>query len=123
MRYSALKIFRIIAFLEGISYIALIFIGVPLKYLGNNDILVKVLGMPHGVFFIGYIILCFIVKLLSQSKAEFPPTEIIPFLLHRLLFSIFKQENKKWDEKTTWMIIIGSIIPFGTFYIDKKYLR
>ena len=122
MKYSSLKIFRIIAFLEGMSYIALLFIGVPLKYLLHNDIMVKIMGMPHGIFFIAYIIFCFIVKLLSKSRAESPPKDIIPFFIHRLLFSIFQDENKNWNQKTTFIILIASMIPFGTFYIDKRYL-
>ena len=94
MNYSSLKIFRIIAFLEGMSYILLLFIGVPLKYIGHNEIMVKILGMPHGVLFVLYIML-----------------------------ALYEKKNMKWDIKDMFMILIGSIIPFGTFYIDKKYLR
>ena len=94
MNYSSLKIFRIITFLEGISYILLLFIGVPLKYIGHNEIIVKILGMPHGVLFVLYIML-----------------------------ALYQKKNMKWNIKDMFMILIGSIIPFGTFYIDKKYLR
>lgn len=94
MNYSSLKIFRIITFLEGISYILLLFIGVPLKYIGHNEIMVKILGMPHGVLFVLYIML-----------------------------ALYQKKNMKWNIKDMFMILIASIIPFGTFYIDKKYLR
>lgn len=94
MNYSSLKIFRIITFLEGISYILLLFIGVPLKYIGHNEIMVKILGMPHGVLFVLYIML-----------------------------ALYQKKNMKWNIKDMFIILIGSIIPFGTFYIDKKYLR
>ena len=94
MNYSSLKIFRIIAFLEGMSYILLLFIGVPLKYIGHNEIMVKILGMPHGFLFVLYIML-----------------------------ALYHKKNMKWDTKDMLMVLIGSIIPFGTFYIDKKYLR
>ena len=94
MIYSNLKIFRLIALLEGVSYILLLFIGVPLKYVGNNEILVKVLGMPHGILFMIYIIL-----------------------------ALYQQKNMKWNIKDMLIIMMGSIIPFGTFYVDKKYLR
>ena len=94
MKYSSLQIFRIIALLEGCSYILLLFIGVPLKYIGNDEIIVKALGMPHGILFIAYII-----------------------------FSIYQRKNMQWDIKTTLIILMGSVIPFGTFYVDKKYLR
>ena len=55
-------IFRIIAFLEGISYIILLFICVPIKYLGGDDQWVKLLGMPHGILFVGYILMAFLIK-------------------------------------------------------------
>ena len=94
MKHSSLQIFRIIALLEGVSYILLLLIGVPLKYIGNDEIIVKALGMPHGILFIAYII-----------------------------FSIYQRKNMQWDIKTTLIILMGSVIPFGTFYVDKKYLR
>lgn len=84
--------FRVIAFLEGISYIALIFIAVPLKYWMGNEQYVKILGMPHGVLFITYIFLALLFK---------------------------KQEN--WNFKIFSIIILASIFPFGTFYVDTKY--
>lgn len=89
-----LKIFRIIAFLEGVSYILLLFIGVPLKYIGGNDILVKTLGMPHGLLFVAYLVLAYAMRV-----------------------------EKKWDIKTFFIVCAASILPFGTFYVDKKYLR
>ncbi len=89
-----IKTFRLISFLEGISYLLLLFVAVPIKYFGENESFVKMLGMPHGLLFIGYIILAIMLK----SELE-------------------------WKSKTFWMILAASIIPFGTFYIDRKYLR
>ena len=84
--------FRVIAFLEGISYIILIFIAVPVKYWMGDEQYVKILGMPHGVLFITYLFLALLFK---------------------------KQEN--WNFKIFSIIILASILPFGTFYVDKKY--
>jgi len=56
------KLFRITSYLEGISYLLLLFVGVPLKYFGGNDVLVKGLGMPHGLLFISYVMLAFFIK-------------------------------------------------------------
>jgi integral membrane protein len=94
MKYSNLTIFRMIAFLEGVSYIALLFIGVPLKYIGDNEIIVKLLGMPHGILFVIYILL-----------------------------TLYNTKNMRWNKKDILIIMMGSIIPFGTFYVEKKYLR
>ncbi len=88
------NLFRIISYLEGISYLLLLFVGVPLKYFGDNEILVKSLGMPHGLLFISYVFMAFFIK------PEF-----------------------KWNNKDFFIILISSIIPFGTFYVDKKYLK
>lgn len=83
-----------VAFLEGISYILLLFIATPIKYIYNNPEYVKLLGMPHGLLFIGYIILAFIIK-----------------------------TDMKWSNKTLGLVLLAAIIPFGTFYVDRKYLK
>jgi len=86
--------FRIVSVLEGVSYLLLLFIATPIKYFAENDSFVKLLGMPHGILFIVYVILAIMLKI------EF-----------------------KWRSKKTFIILAASVIPFGTFYIDKKYLR
>ena len=88
------KIFRVISILEGLSYIILLFIAVPIKYFGKDESYVKMFGMPHGLLFVSYIVLAFLLK-----------------------------SELNWSSKTFWTILAASIIPFGTFYIDKKYLR
>jgi len=89
-----MKLFRFIAFLEGLSYLLLLFIATPIKYILDDPSYVKLLGMPHGMLFVAYIGL-----------------------------AIFMSANKKWNLKTTFIILLASILPLGTFYIDKKYLR
>ena len=89
-----IKIFRIVAFLEGVSYILLLFIAVPIKYLLDDPTYVKLLGMPHGILFVVYII-----------------------------FSVIGKNKFKWSYKEFFIVSTASLIPFGTFYVDKKYLR
>lgn len=69
--FSLLNIFRLVALLEGISYILLLFIAVPIKYFGNDPQYVKMLGMPHGLLFVAYIILAIVLgsKLKWKSKS------------------------------------------------------
>lgn len=86
--------FRVISFLEGVSYLLLLFVAVPIKYFNGDDSYVKLLGMPHGLFFMLYIILAIVI-----------------------------QKQMKWNAKTLGIVMLASIIPFGTFYIDKRYLR
>ncbi len=85
---------RLIGFLEGTSLILLVFIGTPLKYISQNTELVKTLGPIHGALFLIYVFNTFSVAI-----------------------------SEKWEfKKTTWKVLIACLIPFGTFYIDKKIL-
>lgn len=88
------KIFRIVAALEGVSYLLLLFVAVPIKYLSEDPQYVKMLGMPHGLLFIGYVILAFLLR-----------------------------SDYKWNSRQFMVVLIASVIPFGTFYVDKKYLK
>lgn len=92
--FSFLNIFRITALLEGVSYILLLFIATPIKYVLNEPQYVKLLGMPHGILFMAYVVMAIMLK---------------------------KELN--WNTKQFTEIVLASIIPFGTFYIDKKYLK
>ena len=87
-------LFRIIAFLEGISYILLMSVGLYFKYQLEDPSYVKLLGMPHGLLFISYLILAFLIK-----------------------------DGEQWENKDFGIILLASILPFGTFYIDWKYLK
>jgi integral membrane protein len=46
--------FRIVAFWEGISYLLLLFVAMPLKYAAGIDMAVRIVGMAHGVLFLMY---------------------------------------------------------------------
>jgi len=92
--FSIFKVFRIVALLEGISYILLLFIATPIKKFYENPTYVELLGMPHGLLFIAYVILALL-------------------LVKKL----------KWNATTTAIVLVASLLPFGTFYIDYKYLK
>lgn len=51
---TAVGRFRIVAFWEGISYLLLLLVAMPLKYGLGIDIAVRIVGMAHGVLFLGY---------------------------------------------------------------------
>jgi integral membrane protein len=91
---SFINIFRLVAFLEGVSYILLLFIATPIKYVLHEPKYVKLLGMPHGLLFIAYIIIA------CMYKAE-----------------------TNWTKSQFYSVLVASIIPLGTFYIDRKYLK
>ena len=89
-----MKLFRIVALLEGLSYILLLFVAVPVKYSLGDPTYVKLLGMPHGILFVAY-----------------------------LGFAFYFKQEQNWSIKVLFVVLIGSLIPFGTFYVDNKYLR
>ena len=91
---TLLKIFKVIALLEGLSYLILLGIGTPLSHFTGNKIIVKALGMPHGVLFMTYVLLAILLK-----------------------------KSQEWSFKELGIILICSVLPFGTFYVDRKYLK
>jgi len=86
-------IFRFTAFLEGLSYILLLFVAMPIKYQMGDTTYVQLLGTPHGLLFIAYVFL-----------------------------AVYLKPQYNWDTKTFLLILTASIIPFGTFYVDRKVL-
>ncbi len=88
-----IKLFKITALLEGVSLLLLLFIAMPLKYIWEMPQMVQVVGMAHGILFLAYIVL-----------------------------AIMVYNELKWSLKTLAIVMIASIIPFGTFYVEKKYL-
>jgi len=85
---------RLVAFLEGISFVLLMFIAVPLKYYAGMPGMVKVVGMAHGLLFVGYII-----------------------------YVLLAQNEFKWVWRKTLLALLLSVLPFGTFWADWKLFR
>lgn len=91
--FGALNLLRIIAWIEGVTYI-LLFVTMPLKYLYDLPGPNYVVGMLHGVFFILYILLVLLVGI-----------------------------KDKWTYKNIFLALGASLIPFGTFVAEKKLMR
>lgn len=90
------KLFKFIAIAEGISYLVLFFNMLVLKRL-NPELyksLLYPIGMAHGLLFISYVILAFMIW-----------------------------KNQKWTIKEFLIVQVASLLPFGTFYIEKKYIK
>lgn len=78
------------ALLEGLSFLVLLFIAMPLKYIFSLPEFVKYVGWTHGVLFIAYQV----------------------FLISAMI-------DLQWKIKKAVICFIASLIPFGTFIIDK----
>ncbi|WP_036383399.1 DUF3817 domain-containing protein [Muricauda sp. MAR_2010_75] len=88
-----LKLFRATAILEGISYLLLFGMTMPLKHWADIPEPNKVIGYAHGFLFILYVVVAV----------------------------VFCRE-RKWSIKRFVILFVASLLPFGTFYADKKYL-
>ena len=82
---------RIIGNIEGVSYLILLFIAMPLKYAHDMPMAVKITGMAHGVLFVAY---CMVLALCMKK------------------FS--------WKLGFGFYLFIATLIPFGTFVTDRK---
>ena len=90
-----LRNFRIVALAEGISYLLLLFIAMPLKYMMDYPLAVKYVGWAHGLLFIGYmglLLSCWLTYGWRISRvAFFSFASLVPFLT----FIVEKQLKKE----------------------------
>ncbi len=94
MNTSYISLLKIVALLEGSSLLALLFIGLPLKYMAKMAIAVKIIAPIHGVLFLSFVVvilLCMLKRELSFGK--------------------------------TLIGILSSFIPFGSFIFKAKCLH
>ena len=85
---------RVVAFLEGMSFLILLGIAMPLKYMWGMPEYLRAVGMTHGLFFIGF--LCMVAVVGSSDD---------------------------WSPRKYAMAFIASVTPFGTFWADAKLFR
>lgn len=91
---KVLNQFRVIALLEGLSFIVLLFIAMPLKYIWGQPLAVRYVGMAHGLLFVAYV-----AWLVACHFAY------------------------KWEGKFSALAFLASLVPFGTFVLDRKLPR
>lgn len=88
-----LSLFKKVAIWEGVSNVLLFFVAMPLKYLADMPLMVTYVGWAHGLLFVVYIAMFFVL----WSKL-------------------------KWPFWKASLIGGASLIPFATFWVEKKYL-
>lgn len=86
--------FRILAFCEGLSFLGILFLTMPLKYIYGMPKPNQIIGLVHGFLFLFYLVQ------LAQIQANFA-----------------------WDGKKTFWVFLASVFPFGTFIADHKIFR
>ena len=93
MKNDTFSRFIIISIIEGLSYLILVFIAMPLKYMFNYPMAVKIVGMSHGVLFILFFVA--LVMAMNRYKWKF------------LGFQLF----------------VYSLLPFGFILIEKIIMK
>src|SRR5688572_2480387 len=91
---STLGRLRVIGWLEGISFLVLLGIAMPLKYLADSPQAVRIVGMAHGILFVLYVLAAI------QAAVEYA-----------------------WPWKRTLLVLAASVLPAGPFMVDAKILR
>jgi integral membrane protein len=89
-----LRIFRSVALIEGVSYLLLFALSMPLKYWADIREPNIYIGYLHGFLFMAYIALALVLW-----------------------------QERKWSLKTLFWILLASLLPFGTFYLDSRFLK
>ncbi|MBZ0326265.1 MAG: DUF3817 domain-containing protein [Altibacter sp.] len=90
---TSVKTFKIISTLEAISFLVLLGIAMPLKYIWDMPQYVQVVGMAHGILFILYIAGAYVMY-----------------------------QKLNWSFQTLGIVILCSVLPLGPFYAERKYL-
>lgn len=86
---------RLVGILEGVSLLILLFLAMPVKYMLGDPMPVRIVGMAHGVLFLAF-----------------------------AFYVIGMASSRQWSfSKVTLKLLLASVIPFGTFYVDRKLLR
>lgn len=88
---STIGLLRGIGIIEGISYLVLLFVAMPLKYFADLPIFVQIFGMAHGVLFVLFVLI--------------------------LLVVWFRHH---WSFIRVLGAFMASLLPFGTFLLDAR---
>ncbi len=90
---NQVKLFKWISILEGLSFLVLLLVAMPLKYIYDMPEMVRQVGMAHGILFMAYV-----------------------------LGGILLIKPMNWSLTQIGIILGCSVLPFGPFYVERKYL-
>ena len=83
--------FRVVSLAEGVSFLLLLCVAMPLKYAAHMPAATMVAGMVHGLLFLAYVALAYGVK-----------------------------QTEGWDAKRFLVVLVASVIPTGPFWLHKS---
>jgi integral membrane protein len=88
---GALTRFRVMAWVTGVMLLVLVFVAMPMKYIGDDDSLVRIVGVAHGWLYIVYIIT--VLTLAYQAR---------------------------WRPVRTLLVLLAGTVPFASFVAERK---
>jgi len=86
--------FRLVSLAEGISFLLLLFVAMPIKYIGHEPGAVRVAGMAHGLLFVVFLIT----------------------LMHAAI-------DRSWRLPRVLLALLASVLPFGAFVLERTLKR
>ena len=92
--HTSLGRLRAVAIIEGISFLLLLFVAMPMKYVWDIPQAVRITGMVHGLLFIAFSIALLVAGL-----------------------------DRRWGLGRMTVVFLSSLIPFGTFLMDRSLKR
>lgn len=87
---NAINRLRVISIIEAISYLVLLGIAMPLKYIWDDPQAVRIVGMAHGILF------CIFCVALLDAKL-----------------------SQKWTLKPPALIFLASLVPFAPIWVER----
>ncbi|WP_394824656.1 DUF3817 domain-containing protein [Pendulispora albinea] len=91
---SALRTLRLVGLLEGVSFLVLLLVAMPLKYMAGLPIAVRIVGSLHGLLFLMF------VSTLFRTATE-----------------------RQWPLRRSLLAFGASLVPGGTFVLDRALRR
>lgn len=86
--------FRVMAYVTGVLLLLLVFVAMPLKYVGGDDRMVGVVGVMHGWLYMAYLVTAFM-------------------LAHAL----------RWPIRRTLLLLLAGTVPFMSFVMERRVVR
>ncbi len=86
--------FRVMAWVTGVLLLVLVLVAMPMKYWGNDESLVHVVGVMHGWLYMAYLVTAFL-------------------LAHQLRWPLFRM----------LLLLLAGTVPFASFYAERKVVR
>lgn len=88
------RVFRLVSVAEAVSFLVLLLVAMPLKYGADAPAGVQVMGPTHGVLFMAYVGLVFLVR-----------------------------ESLRWDVRRTVLALGAAVLPVAPFLVERYWAR